>query len=560
MKVSVLNGKFAVQCPFMENHLAMGIPDRVFRKAFKMYACKPTYDNARHFLSNLREYMDDAAVELAQSLLALAEGKTVDGEPPAVAMEGLMPHQQTAIKKAWSKETFAILHRPRCRKTATTIRLACARYLAGQLDRFVVIVPTSIKKVWEREWPKRAVVPHDIHVLDAEEHKYVEKAHKWLKTPFDGIKVLIIGTEAMSSGTAVDIADLFGSDRGMMVVDESTRIANYKSLRTKAVWEAGEKYRFRVILTGSEVTRNPENLFAQFRFLGVHVLKFDSFYAWRNRYCMMGGFQKKKIVGMKNVDEFMDNIGEYSHLVKTTDVVDMPEKVPSVRMIKPTDDQKRVIRDLQKTMMAEFEGGELSVQTAMTMVLRAQQVCGGFFPSVELNSDGDPVTTPMPMKTNPKLAELMSVLDDEPGKVLVWARFRSEIAAIVEAMRNKYGPDSVVEFHGGKTEHDRDEAERSFQTDDAVRYMVANPQAGSMGREFSAADVMVWYSQDFNYENRIQALERCTNLDKLKGIGVVDLCIDLKADRMIQEANEQKQGIASWVENAIHGRTFALDE
>jgi len=564
MKVNVLNGKFAVKCSFMENHRIMELPKREFKKKFALWAVAPTYDNAMALIAGFSDDMDDAAKALAQEIIDAATPVTIEGEPPAIIFNGLLDHQITAIKRAWNHEGYAILHRPRLRKTSTTIRLACGRFIAGQINSLLIVCPNSIKSVWESEFGKRAVCPYDLHVLNIKKDSKKKKIAAWMAGIKDKtskkepkLQVLVVSVEGQASVGGQELATEFVSIYGartMIGVDESTRIKNHKSLRTESLWDLGAVAGFRVILTGSEVTRSPSDLFAQFRFLGTHTLGFDSFYAFRNRYVLMGGFERKKEIGVKNVDELMAKITTYAHLVKTSDVVDLPDKTFTQRTIDPTPDQIKMVKELQKTLETSMGDHETVVQTAMTLLLRAQQIAGGFFPS--LQEDGTSI--PIPLKTNPKLDELMEILAEEPGKVVIWARFVPEIEAIRDALIAKYGPESAVTFYGKQNEDERTHARVTFQGNEDVRYFVGNPTCGSMGLELSAANVMIYYSMDYQYESRVQSLERATNLEKTQGIGIIDLTLDIKADRSIMEATNQKKDISEWVEEAVHSGKFSL--
>ena len=528
MEISLLIGKFCLRCSYMENSKVEAFPKRAFKKKFSAWALDASYDNAVVLLQNFTACSTPEAVALAQQIIdSIKPAEIVDEIPPSVLV-GILPHQQECIRRAFPHPAFAILHRPRCRKTATTIRLASARFLAGQIDRMVVLCPNSIKSVWADEFPLRSVVPHSVHVLESGKGK---KMQQWAAT-ISGrqLGVLVASIEGMSAGQTQDLVNEFLGHLGhrtMVVVDESTRIKNHKSTRTETIWELGGKCGYRNILTGSEITRTPSDLFAQFRFLGVHTLCYDSFYAFRNRYVVMGGFACKKEIGCKNVEELMARIGCYSHLVKTSDIVDLPEKTFAVRLLEPTPEQKNYAKEIQKYMESTTpEGEEVKVKTAMTGMLRCQQIAGGFFPA--LQEDGS--TTPVPLKKNPKLDELMEILSEEPGKVVIWARFVPEIEAIRSAVAKKYGEESVVTFYGENDVNERRSSRVAFQTNDAVRHFVGNPTCGSMGLELSAASLMVYYSMDFTYESRVQSLERGTNLDKGVGIGVIDLVLNTKAD------------------------------
>lgn len=564
MEITVLNGKFCGRCRFMENDRMNLFPKRTFKRKFSAWAIDPCYDNAVVLLEHFQSDSSQEAVSLARQIIDSVRPKEILGTAPRPVLEGLLPHQVEAINRAWPHEGYAILHRPRCRKTATTIRLASGRFIEGQIDRMVVLCPNSIKSVWADEWALRGVVQHSAHILDSKKKPAYKK---WLVSVSSRrdhkLLVLVASIEGMSAGATRELVEEFigqSGDRCMMVVDESTRIKNHKSTRTETIWEVGAKCGYRNILTGSEITRTPSDLYAQFRFLGIHCLGFDSFYPFRNRYVVMGGFESKKEIGCKNVPELMAKITVYAHLVKTSDIVNLPEKTFTQRFIDPSPEQKKYIKQIKDMMEAETPEGEMvSVQTAMTAMLRCQQIAGGFFPDVKVDEEGVSTTTMIPLKANPKLDELMEILSDEPGKVVIWARFVPEIEAIRDAIAKRWGDESVVTFYGGDKLDARRESRVAFQTNDDVRYFVGNPVCGSMGLELSAASTMIYYSMDFQYESRVQSLERATNLDKGVAVGIIDLTLDVKPDRAIMDATNQKKDIADWVEDAIHSGKFTLD-
>lgn len=562
MKISVLNGKFAIRCSYMENHRVMQLPKREFKKKFAMWAVAPIYDNAVMLLEQFQDEMDGPAIELAHELLQLAIPDRVDGALPEHVISDLLPHQQEAIRRAWPETGFAILHRPRLRKTSTTIRLASARYIAGQIEALLVVCPNSIKAIWDKEWSLRTKVPYTLHVLDTKKDGNKKKVYTWMEGLKPGkLHVLVVGVEGQATAGSQEVAWDFikkYEKKAMIAVDESTRIKNAKSARTEAIWDLGSVAGFRNILTGSEITRSPGDLFAQFRFLGLHTMKYDSYIAFRNRYVLMGGFEGKREIGVKNVEELMEKVTQYSHLVKTSDVVDLPEKTFEQRFVEPTAEQVKMVKELQKTMETSMAEGDdehvAEVKTAMTLLLRAQQIAGGFFPS--LQEDGSTIS--IPLKKNPKMEELTEIIAEETGKVVIWARFQPEIEAIRDALADVYGPESVVTFYGKDDEDARTAARVGFQTNEEIRYFVGNPVVGSMGLELSAASTMIYYSMDYQYESRVQSLERATNIEKGVGVGIIDLTLDIKADRSIMEATNQKLDISTWVEDAIHSGKFAL--
>ena len=73
---------------------------------------------------------------------------------------------------------------------------------------------------------------------------------------------------------------------------------------------------------------------------------------------------------------------------------------------------------------------------------------------------------------------------------------------------------------------------------------------------FSEAGLMVYYSNTFNYEDRIQSLERATSIAKQNKVLIIDLVLNTPTDRGIAENLETKQDIAEYIsenlKNAIN--------
>ena len=72
-----------------------------------------------------------------------------------------------------------------------------------------------------------------------------------------------------------------------MVIDESTTIKNPSAKRTKNILKLASTSKYRRIMTGSPVTKNPLDLYSQCEFLDPYLLDFGSFYSFRNRYAEM---------------------------------------------------------------------------------------------------------------------------------------------------------------------------------------------------------------------------------------------------------------------------------
>ena len=66
----------------------------------------------------------------------------------------------------------------------------------------------------------------------------------------------------------------------------------------------GDRAKYKLILTGTPVQNSAVDLYSQYRFLDPSIYG-TNFYAFRNRYVVMGGYGNYQIIGYKNMDDLI---------------------------------------------------------------------------------------------------------------------------------------------------------------------------------------------------------------------------------------------------------------
>ena len=138
-----------------------------------------------------------------------------------------------------------------------------------------------------------------------------------------------------------------------MAIDESTTIKTPTAKRTKNIVSLGKIAKYRRIMTGSPVTKNPLDLYTQCEFLDSYLLDFTSYYAFRNRYAEMKtlhmhGRQIQVVDKFKNLGELSDTLKLFSYRVLKEDCLDLPEKVFIKRTISLTKQTEKTLRTNEK--------------------------------------------------------------------------------------------------------------------------------------------------------------------------------------------------------------------
>ena len=206
---------------------------------------------------------------------------------------------------------FALLMEMGCGKTKVLIDSSAYLYDNGYINGLLVVCPNGVKGTWINELQTHCPDHVEKNVV-LWTGKKTKKHEEELQSLFITepakvhLNILIMNIDAFATARGKDFARRFLMTRqALMTIDESTTIKNVSAQRTKAVTKLGLAARFRVIMTGSPITKSPEDLFSQCFFLDPDLLGFSSIYTFKNRYCVMarrsyGGRSFNEVVEYKN--------------------------------------------------------------------------------------------------------------------------------------------------------------------------------------------------------------------------------------------------------------------
>ncbi|MFZ2541920.1 MAG: DEAD/DEAH box helicase [Gallionella sp.] len=478
-------------------------------------------------------------------------------------------HQVVAFELSRDREEFALFCEQGTGKSKIVLDTAAWLYARGEIDALLVIAPNGVQRNWiVNELPTH--LPDHCHAVAAYWTSAPRKAERQALDALwnpkrQGLRVLAMNVEAFSTERSKTYSKKFlHAFRCLMVVDESSRIKN-NNPRTKALIAAGKLSPYRRILTGTPVTQSPLDAYTQFKFLDENILGFSSQYAFKNRYAEMlpahhplvrhisrgSRFTPQLIAtnpdGTKryqNLDELKAKMSPHSFRVTKVECLDLPPKVYERRYVELTSDQRRLYEKLKKDFVAEFGGGQINAALAMTRMMRLQQITGGFAPV--LDEVGNTIATHPVGKTNPKIDALLELLEETEGKVIIWARFRKELELIANALRKEFGAKSVVEYHGKVSNADRQAAVDGFQSPDAQspRFFVGQQHSGGIGLTLTAAATVIYFSNDFSLETRLQSEDRAHRIGQQKSVTYIDIEAVDTLDRKVIDALRSKKDMA----------------
>jgi len=432
---------------------------------------------------------------------------------------------------------FGLLMEMGCGKSLTAIAIMGAAYERGAIKRVLIVAPASVVSVWPRELEESAAFPYKAAALTGTKAKRLKALQALQDAREDALKVAAINYEATWRDGLLEA--LLAYDADLIVADESQRIKDHAAKSSKAIHELGERARYRLILTGTPVQNNAVDVFSQYKFLDSSIFG-NSFYSFRGAYCKMGGFERRQVVGYRDLDGLIGKVHSIAYRVTKAEALDLPEQTFETRVIPMEKADRRIYDDLRREGYAELDemGASITAATVLTKLLRLQQFTGGF---LQPDDGAKPV-----FRFDGKLAALEDILTDyvlgEGKKIVIFCRFLAELEKIEELLKRlRIGYGCI---YGDVKISDRGDVVKAFQEDPEVMVCLAQIDSAGLGLTLTAADTCVYYSLTFNYGTYTQSLARIHRIGQVNRCTYIHLLAEDTIDQKIMTALSAKEELA----------------
>jgi SNF2 family DNA or RNA helicase len=455
-------------------------------------------------------------------------------------------HQLTALGASHNRENFALFMEMGTGKSKVLIDNIAMLYDKGKINAALIVAPKGVYHNWERqELPIHmpAHVLYQIITWSPVETKKQQAALKKLFIHDEDLVIFLMNIEAFSTKKGMRIAEKFLlAHSALMAIDESTTIKSPTASRTKSVLKLRVLAKYRRILTGAPVTKSPLDLYTQCFFLDPDLLDFSSYYTFKNRYAIMvdrnvGTHSFKHVMGYQRLDELNGKLNDFSYRVLKEDCLDLPEKVYMKRMITLTPEQKRMYGEMKKFALSELEGKKITATSVLAQLVRLHQITCG-----HLTLDDGDIRT---LKNN-RIKELLDILEETDGKIIIWAVYRHDIKEITKILSERYGANAVESFFGDTLDRDRQDIIDRFQDRKSdLRFFVGNPKTGGYGLTLTASHTVIYYSNSYDLETRLQSEDRAHRISQDKKVTYIDLITEGTVDELIVKNLRGKINLAT---------------
>lgn len=395
--------------------------------------------------------------------------------------------------------------------------------------KYLIVAPKVMLQTWRAEINDFVIGNYDVLVLDkgsvSVKASRLSKAFAQQRVQGKALYV-IVNYESVWRGELATLA--LSEQWDAVVADECHRIKTPGSKQSKFMSRLGQRTTKRLALSGTPFPQGPLDAYAIYRFVDPATFG-QSFYAFRNRYAIMGGFGGKQVVGYQREQELSDKINR-SRFYAGRDLLDLPDAVHNRVLLQLPHHTKGAYRSVERDMYAWIKeaGTEVTAANALVKLLRLQQMTSGY-----VRGDDEKLTSLHTVKHDAAVEILEDISPDE--KVVVFCRFRHDIQSAINAANAAGRP--AYEISGSLNEL------LAWRAGEPDAVLCVQIDSGSEGISLVDARHVIMWSVGFSLAKYLQALARTHRPGQDRTCFYHHLVMENTVDEKVYTALQKKQDI-----------------
>lgn len=428
----------------------------------------------------------------------------------------LFPHQKAAVEKLIRLKVGALFMEQGTGKTITTLEIVRIRIEKGKIEHVIWLCPCSAKGNIKRE-----IVKH---------------------CPDEMLKYFTIcGIETLSSSVrAVSyLLNLSVNKKCLLIVDESLLIKNPKAYRTENILKIANNCPYRMILNGTPVSRNEEDLFSQFYLLDWRILGYKSYWSFAANHLEYDDYGNLKNV--LNTDMLAKKIAPYIYQVKKSDCIKLPDKKYKTYLFSMTKEQDIEYARVAEILMEQLN--EWKSDTVYRLFSGLQAVISGKI--LVFNKNQSHFETKEMFENprdNPRIESLLDVLP-ENEKAIIFCRYESEISQLCQIVP------SSARFDGKMSMKEREKSLKEFSGE--KQYLIANRNCAGYSLNLQFCHNIIYMSNDWDLGTRLQSEDRIHRIGQDHRVNIIDICANNTIDEQILRCLWKKERLLDSIKREV---------
>lgn len=450
-------------------------------------------------------------------------------------------HQLTEFDEHKAAKIRALFWEQGSGKSKPVIDTAAWGYMEGRHKGLCVIAPRNVHRNWiTDELPAHLTdelagqaMGHAYHTGKANTRKHKDAIRRCFENK--GFSTIAFTYDSLKTEAGWHTFQYWMANRpSFLVADEARRMKTPGAKIGKRSIAVGRRAEYKRILDGTPVPNGPFDIHNPLKFLDEFFWKQYDMHAHSAFKTQFGVYREgrrydpstgrdrefREVVAYKDLDRLNAIIRTIGTRYLKDDVLDLPAKLYSKRYFDLTPAQTQIYLNIRDEFFHEWQDGKVTTAAlAIVRLLRLHQITRGYIPI----ESGEPAVEIE--GGNPCLELLKSVAADVPHQGIIWCRFNKDVDLVMEHLAG-----NAVQYDGRVSELQLDENKGRFKRGE-VQWFVAKPQVGGSGLTLNNAKTVIYYSNDFDLDERQQSEDRCHRSGQTDHVHYIDLVGRLPEDR-----------------------------
>lgn len=393
----------------------------------------------------------------------------------------LKEHQNKAFEKLKNLDASALLMDMGTGKTAVSLSLFIEKFNRGLVNKLIVLLPKSL------------------------EYNFKNEIKKFIINDFE---YYFFGIDSISLSNTIYLNCLRKiDDKTFIILDESNYIKNPKAIRTKRILHISKKTKYKLILTGTPITKYIDDLFSQFYFLNPNILGFSNWYQFAKNHISYD--KKGEIIRIVNQDFIHKKIQDYIYNCNINDILELPSKNYIIRKYIF---KKQIQYDIKKEELFLKWIDEPSDIMIYELFTELQKI-------IAFDED--------------RINFLIKILNEIniKEKILIWIKYDKEIELIKKHLKEDF---SIL---------NGDFKQQENWLNDKTRILISNISTGAYGHNFQSCNYHIFLSNTFDFNKRIQAENRSWRIGQKNKCFYIDISADTGIENIILKCLKNKKNL-----------------
>lgn len=325
---------------------------------------------------------------------------------------------------------------------------------------------------------------------------------------------------------------------GRIILDESHVFKNYDVDQTQALLKL-KSCPYKIAMTGTPIMNHNLDLYPIMVWLGEES---RNYWEFRDRYCKLGGFQNKQVIGDKNNTELHSRLSNFMLRRLKEDVLDLPDKIIIDEILEMEGKQWSMYQKYEKLQKANLKINKGNKNALLQSLLTLRKI------TCHPGWIDDNLVDAVKYE---RIRQLIFEAVENNQKTIIFSCYTTPFESNIECINlfkqlKNYNPAIII----GDTKNRMQEVIK-FQDDPSCKVIVGSIGAMGVGLTLNAATNVIFIDEPWNEALKNQAIDRAHRVGTKNNINVYTLMCKNTIDEGIHKLVKKKGRIADEIVDGI---------